>query len=120
MQTRAWLGGQQPSLPTPCLLLACYVAHPTQQSPTRPCPPQAKSQGDDEAMFVDENFCTALEYGLPPTGGWGMGIDRFTMMLTDKNNIKEASAEGEPPTLLACCPCGPQGSLRAEFCALWL
>ncbi|KAL4449030.1 hypothetical protein ABPG77_007747 [Micractinium sp. CCAP 211/92] len=49
----------------------------------------AKSQGDDEAMFVDENFCTALEYGLPPTGGWGMGIDRFTMMLTDKNNIKE-------------------------------
>ncbi|PSC69980.1 lysine-tRNA ligase isoform X2 [Micractinium conductrix] len=49
----------------------------------------AKAQGDDEAMFVDENFCTALEYGLPPTGGWGLGIDRFTMMLTDKNNIKE-------------------------------
>jgi len=52
---------------------------------------QAKAQGDDEAMFVDENFCTALEYGLPPTGGWGLGIDRFCMMLTDKNNIKEAS-----------------------------
>ncbi|PRW20466.1 lysine--tRNA ligase isoform X2 isoform A [Chlorella sorokiniana] len=49
----------------------------------------AKAQGDDEAMFVDENFCTALEYGLPPTGGWGLGIDRFCMMLTDKNNIKE-------------------------------
>lgn len=49
----------------------------------------AKAQGDDEAMFVDENFCTALEFGLPPTGGWGLGIDRFTMMLTDQNNIKE-------------------------------
>jgi lysyl-tRNA synthetase class 2 len=49
----------------------------------------AKAEGDDEAMFVDENFCTALEYGLPPTGGWGFGIDRFTMLLADKNNIKE-------------------------------
>ncbi|NWH81362.1 SYK ligase, partial [Piaya cayana] len=49
----------------------------------------AKAAGDDEAMFIDENFCTALEYGLPPTAGWGMGIDRFTMFLTDSNNIKE-------------------------------
>ncbi|KAG8196961.1 hypothetical protein JTE90_009020 [Oedothorax gibbosus] len=48
-----------------------------------------KAAGDDEAQLVDENFCTALEYGLPPTGGWGMGIDRFTMILTDTNNIKE-------------------------------
>ncbi|XP_048648370.1 lysine--tRNA ligase [Marmota marmota marmota] len=50
---------------------------------------KAKAAGDDEAMFIDENFCTALEYGLPPTAGWGMGIDRITMFLTDSNNIKE-------------------------------
>lgn len=48
-----------------------------------------KASGDDEAMFMDEGFCTSLEYGLPPTGGWGMGIDRLAMFLTDSNNIKE-------------------------------
>ncbi|XP_022914240.1 lysine--tRNA ligase isoform X1 [Onthophagus taurus] len=48
-----------------------------------------KAAGDDEAQLVDETFCTALEYGLPPTAGWGLGIDRLTMFLTDNNNIKE-------------------------------
>lgn len=47
-----------------------------------------KAAGDDEAQLIDENFCTALEYGLPPTGGWGLGVDRLTMFLTDNNNIK--------------------------------
>jgi lysyl-tRNA synthetase, class II len=48
-----------------------------------------KSQGDDEAQLIDENFCTSLEYGLPPTGGWGMGIDRLVMFLTNNYSIKE-------------------------------
>jgi len=50
---------------------------------------QAGSKGDDEAMVMDESFITALEHGLPPTGGWGLGIDRLTMFLSNKNNIKE-------------------------------
>eukprot|EP00923_Selenidium_pygospionis_P004064 GHVN01006450.1.p1 GENE.GHVN01006450.1~~GHVN01006450.1.p1 ORF type:complete len:301 (-),score=62.43 GHVN01006450.1:259-1161(-) len=48
-----------------------------------------RDAGDDEAQPIDEGFVTALEHGLPPTAGWGMGIDRVTMFLSNKNNIKE-------------------------------
>ena len=51
-----------------------------------------KDQGDDEAQLIDENFCESLEYGLPPTGGWGMGIDRMVMFLTDNYTIREVLA----------------------------
>lgn len=48
-----------------------------------------KAAGDEEAQILDESFCEALEYGLPPTAGWGVGLDRLTMFLTDACNIKE-------------------------------
>jgi len=50
---------------------------------------KAGSAGDNEAMVMDDSFVTALEHGLPPTGGFGLGIDRLTMFLANKSNIKE-------------------------------
>lgn len=47
------------------------------------------AKGDDEAMIIDHDFIRALEYGMPPTSGMGIGMDRLTMLMTGQTAIQE-------------------------------
>ena len=67
----------------------CELNDPAEQRERFLAPAAMRPRGDEEAVPMDEDYVTALEYGMPPTAGCGIGIDRLAMVLTGTRSIRE-------------------------------
>jgi lysyl-tRNA synthetase, class II len=85
--------GELPSLTvgllTPCANGFSELNDPEEQYQRFKDQAQQRERGDEEAMVMDEDYIRALSYGMPPAAGIGVGIDRLTMLLTNKHSIRD-------------------------------